>query len=271
MAHSYTPPLPPVWNRKIEHHWVEFKGGNGDLIRGYLAKPRGARKGPAIVQVHENIGVIPHRREVTRKLAEEGFTALTVDLYSRIGGRPPQDFKSPEERRQKAFLATFDEQAIPDLEAGCTYLKTLPEVDAGRIAAIGYCSGGGTLYGWVCGQNKSLKCAVVYYGNCDLAAASRPDGKDLNRIPLGSKLQIPVLVHHGDADQAVPLEKEKAMVAELKKSGQPVELHVYPGANHVFEDDTHPNYMKEPTVQAWTRTMEFLRRHLGDAKAAAAE
>jgi carboxymethylenebutenolidase len=271
MAHAYTPPLPPVWNRKIEHHWVEFAGGNGDLIRGYLAKPRGARKGPAIVLVHENIGVIPHRREVTRNLAEEGFTALTVDLYSRIGGRPPQDFKSPEERRQKAFLATFDEQAIPDLEAACAWLRTLPEVDGARIAAIGYCSGGGTLFGWVTGRNKSLKCAVVYYGSCDLPASCRPDGKPLDRIKAGSKLSIPLLVHHGDSDQAVPYEKAKAMVAELNKSGQPVEFHTYPGANHVFEDDTHPNFHKDSAVPAWARSMEFLKRHLGATKAAAAE
>jgi carboxymethylenebutenolidase len=271
MAHSYVPPLPPKWNRKIEHHWVEFAGGNGDLIRGYQAKPRGARKGPALVLVHENIGVIPHRREVTRKFAEEGFTALTVDLYSRIGGQPPQDYNTPEERRTKAFKATFDEQAIPDLEAACTYLKTLPEVDGERIAAIGYCSGGGTLYGWICGQNKSLKCAVVYYGSCDLPAACRPDGKELERIKAAAKLSIPLLVHHGDQDQAVPFEKAKAMVAALRTSGQPIEFHVYPGANHVFEDDTHPNFMKDPTVLAWQRSMEFLRRHLGVPKAQAAE
>jgi carboxymethylenebutenolidase len=271
MAHSYVPPLPPKWNRKIEHHWVEFPGGNGDLIRGYLAKPRGVRGGPAIVQVHENIGVIPHRRAATRHWADEGFTTLTVDLYSRIGGQPPQDFNSPEERRIKAFRATFDEQSIPDLEAACAYLRTLPEVDGARIAAIGYCSGGGTLYGWVCGNNKSLKCAVIYYGNCDLPAVCRPDNKELKRIDTAARLSVPLLVHHGDQDQAVAFDKAKAMVAALKTSGQPVEFHVYPGANHVFEDETHPNYHKDAAEPAWTRTVEFLRRHLGGVKRAAAE
>ena len=271
MAHSYVPPLPPKWNKKVEHHWVEFPGGNGDLIRGYFASPREVRGGPAVVLVHENLGIIPRRREAVRAFAEEGFTTLAVDLYSRIGGQPPQDYKTPEERRIKAFKATFDEQAVPDLEAGCAYLRTLPQVDASRIGALGYCSGGGTLYAWVCGNNKSLKCAVVYYGSVELGGASRPDGKDLNRMLTAPKLQVPLQVHQGDADKAVPLDKAKAMVAELKKSGQPVEFFEYAGADHAYEDATHPNHHKDAFAHTWTRTLEFLRRHLGEAKRAAAE
>ncbi len=271
MAHAYVPPLPPVWNRRIVHHWVEFPGGNGDTIRGYLAKPRDAKAGPAVVLVHENLGLIPRRREVTRAFADEGFTTLAVDLYSRIGGRPPQDFKTPEERRIKAFRATFDEQAIPDLEAGCAWLKTLPEVDPARIGAVGYCSGGGTLYGWVCGNNRSLKCAVVYYGSVSVGAVSRPDGKDLSRLAVAARLSIPLQVHHGAADQAVALDKAKEMVAALKTSGQPVAFFEYAGANHAYEDDTHPNHHKDATEQTWTRAIEFLRGHLGDARRAAAE
>jgi carboxymethylenebutenolidase len=261
-----------VWNKTIWHGWVEFPGGNGDPIRGYLAKPRAAKKGPAVVLVHENLGIIPRRREVVRHFADEGFTALAVDLYSRIGGRPPQDYKSPEERRTKAFKATFDEQAIPDLEAGCAYLKTLPEVDGSRIGAVGYCSGGGTLFGWICGQNKSLKCAVVLYGSVGLGGASRPDGRDLDRMAVASKLQVPLQDHHGTKDEAVPFDKAQAMLAELKKSGQPVEFFSYEGANHAYEDSTHPNFYKDAMEKTWVRSIEFLRRHLGGAaKAQAAE
>jgi carboxymethylenebutenolidase len=270
MAHSYQPPLPPRWNRNIRHGWVEFKSGADD-IRGYLARPRAAAKAPAIVLVHENIGVIPHRREVTRKLAEAGFGALTVDLYSRVGGQPPQDFKSPEERRQKAFLAANDEQAIGDLEAGCRYLKSLEGVDGARIGALGYCMGGGTLFAWMCGANQSVKAAVVYYGTANVAASSRPDGKALSRLAAASKLQVPLQVHHGEADQAVPFADAKALVEAIKKSGQPVEFFSYPGANHAFEDDTHPNYHAEATAKAWERMLAFFGRHLGTRKAAAAE
>jgi carboxymethylenebutenolidase len=268
MAHEYKPPLPPRWNKKIEHGWVEFRNG-ADELRGYRAMPRGIRGAPAIVLVHENIGIIPHRRAVVRRLAEEGFVALAVDLYSRIGGQPPQDYKNAEERRVKAFRATYDEQAIPDLEAGCAYLRSLPEVDGSRIAALGYCAGGGTLFGWICGHNRSIKCAVVYYGSCDVAAASRPDGKDLSRIAAASKLSVPLLDHHGEADQAVPFERAKAMAAALKASGKPVEFHSYPGANHAFEDETHPNFHKEATEAAWARSLAFLRRELGVKQAAA--
>jgi carboxymethylenebutenolidase len=270
MAHSYQPPLPPRWNKAIQHGWVEFRSGS-DEIRGYLARPRGGAKAPAIVLVHENIGVIPHRREVTRKLAAAGFAALTVDLYSRIGGQPPQDFKNAEERRQKAFLAANDEQAISDLEAGCRYLKSLAGVDGSRIGALGYCMGGGTLFAWMCGANQSVKAAVVYYGTANVAANARPDGKGLSRLAAASKLQVPLQVHHGEADQAVPFADAKALAEALKSSGQPVEFFSYTGANHAFEDDTHPNYHAEATAKAWERMLAFFGRHLGPRKAAAAE
>ena len=52
------------------------------------------------------------------------------------------------------------------------------------------------------------------------------------------------------------------MVAALKKSGQPVEAHVYPGADHAYHDDTHPHHHVEASALSWTRTLEFLNRHL---------
>jgi carboxymethylenebutenolidase len=85
------------------------------------------------------------------------------------------------------------------------------------------------------------------------------------------KLSIPLQVHHGDADRAVPLDKAKEMVAALKTSGQPVEYFEYPGADHAYEDNTHPNHHKDATEKTWTRAIAFLRRHLGEAKRAAAE
>src|ERR1700722_11732941 len=104
MPEAYIIPLPPRWERDLDCGWVEFKSGKDD-IRGYLAKPKGKRNLPGIVMVHENLGVIEHRQDVTRRLAKAGYATLTVDLYSRLGGWSPRDFTTPEERRNKAFKA----------------------------------------------------------------------------------------------------------------------------------------------------------------------
>ena len=254
-------PLPPKWEKDLDCGWVVFKSGNDD-IRGYFAKPKGRSGLAGMVMAPENLGVIEHRQDVTRRLAKAGYAVLTVDPYSRIGGQSPRDFKTPDERRLKAFLATADEQGVPDLQAACDYLAALPEVDEERIGAIGYCSGGGTLYAWICGNSRNLKAAVVFYGAPTVQARPAPTGKPLDRAVNAHKLQCPLLVHHGDADRAVKLDEAKRMVEALKKSGQPVEFHIYPGADHAYHDDSHPNHHVEAAALSWERTLEFLARHL---------
>lgn len=262
-------PLPPRWERDLDCGWVEYKSGADD-IRGYLAKPKGGHDLPGIVMLHENLGVIEHRQDVTRRLAKAGFVAVTVDLYSRIGGISPRDFKSHEERRIKACLANPDEQGVADAEATCRYLEARSDVDAARIGAIGYCSGGGTLYSWICGNSTNIKAAVAWYGTVVTGAESRADGKPLDRAERAHLLRCPLQVHHGDADRAVKLSEAQRMVEALKKSGQPIEAHVYPGADHAYHDDTHPNYHGQASGLSWTRTLAFLDRHLTLAPAARA-
>ena len=263
-------PLPPKWEKDVDCGWVVFKCGKDD-IRGYFAKPMGSANLPAIVMAPENLGVIEHRQDVTRRLAKAGYAALTVDPYSRIGGQSPRDFKTPDERRLKASLATPDEQYVSDLQAACDYLSTLPNVDRNRIGAIGYCSGGGTLYAWVCGRSRNISAAVVFYGAPLVQAEARADGRGLDRAADANKLQCPLLVHHGDADRAVKLDEAKRMVDALRTSTQPLEFYIYSGADHAYHDDSHPQYNAAAAVLSWERTLEFLARHLSSPTARAAQ
>jgi carboxymethylenebutenolidase len=264
MAPGWPMPLPPAWNRNIDCGWVEFKSGRDD-VRGYFARPKGGKNLTAIITVHENPGLIEHRQDVTRRIAEAGYASLTVDLYSRVGGRPPQDFKTPEERRSKAFLATPDEQSIPDLEAGCRYLEQSGLVDAGRIGAIGYCMGGGTMLAWIFGQTTRVKAAVAFYPTVVVPGPWRPDGKPLSRAAVAAQLTCPLQVHFGEADEAVKSADQRLLEDALKHARQPVEFYRYPATNHAFHDDTHPNYVGESARLAWQRAMQFLGRYLRDA------
>jgi carboxymethylenebutenolidase len=261
MAEVYIVPLPPRWERDLDCGWVEFKSGKDD-IRGYLAKPKGGRNLPGIVMIHENLGVIEHRQDVTRRLAKAGYAVLTVDLYSRIGGQSPRDFKTPEERRIKAFRAMPDEQVIPDLEAGCRYLEALDAaVDGKRIGTVGYCSGGGLLYGWVLGNSTNVKCAVVYYGTISMRPETRPDGKPLERIPQAGRLQCPIQIHQGETDRLI--DGARQMAAALKQTRHAVEFYSYPGADHAYDDNTHPAYHADASKLSWSRMLDFLGRHVG--------
>lgn len=266
MGPGWSMPLPPAWDRNVESGWVEFKSGKDD-IRGYFARPKRAKNLPAIITVHENLGIIEHRQDVTRRIAEAGFASLTVDLYSRIGGRPPQDFKSAEERRSKAFLATADEQAIPDLESACRYLEQNGVDDVGRVGAIGYCMGGGTMLAWIFGQTTRIKAAVAFYPTVIVPGAWRPDGKPLSRAAEAAKLTCPLQVHFGEVDEAVKSADQGLLEEALKLAPYPVEFYRYPETNHAFHDDTHPNFMKASAQLAWQRSMQFLSKYLKNVNA----
>jgi carboxymethylenebutenolidase len=265
MPHIF--PLPPRWDREVDCGWVEFPSG-GETIRGYFAKPKGAAGPlPGIVMVHENLGIIEHRQGATRRLADLGYVALTVDLFSRVGGRPPQDFTSADDRRRKAFVAARDEQAIPDLEAGCDYLEGLGIVDMARLGTLGYCMGGGTMLAWVCGQSTRIAAAVAFYPTAVVQPEWRLDGRPLSRVAVAPKLQCPLQVHFGEHDNAVPQPDQAALKDALGQAKPPVEFVVHPGADHAYDDDTHPNFHAEASRASWEQARAFFARHLGSAPA----
>ncbi|MBV9603993.1 MAG: dienelactone hydrolase family protein [Solirubrobacterales bacterium] len=232
----------------------------GDEIRGYLALPEAGGRSPALVMAHENLGVTEHRQDVTRRFAAAGFATLTVDLFSRAGG-PPTDFSSPEERRVKAFLQATDDQAVPDILAGLRYLRRIDAVDGSRAGTIGFCMGGGTSLVAAC-LGDAFKACVILYALPVLPGAYTEAGRELSRIAIAPALRCPLQGHFGEEDQVIPLRQVSALQTAAQQSGQPVEFHTYPGANHAYHDDTHPNYHADAAALSWDRAVASLRDHL---------
>ncbi|SOD99407.1 dienelactone hydrolase family protein [Blastococcus haudaquaticus] len=240
--------------------WVHFPSGE-DLVRGYLALPAQAGDLPLVITAHENLGVTVHRQEVTRRLAAEGFASLTVDMFSRVGGMPPQNFVDADDRRSKAFLAARDEVVVPDLQAGLEFAAELPEVDGARVGALGFCLGGGSVLAWAA-QTDDLAAVVSLYGIPVLPPEYSPTGSERSRLPLLAQLRAPVQFHFGGADEAIPADQIDALEAALPSSATPAELFRYEGAGHAYHDDTHPNHHAEAADLTWKRTVGFLREHL---------
>jgi carboxymethylenebutenolidase len=240
--------------------WVHFPSGD-DLVRGYLALPDDASGLPLVVTAHENLGVTAHRQEVTRRLAAEGFASLTVDMFSRVGGMPPQNFTDQEDRRSKAFLAARDELVVPDLQAGLEFAAGLPEVDGGRAGALGFCLGGGSVLVWAT-QTDDLAAVVSLYGIPVLPPEYSPTGAERSRLPLLAQLRAPVQFHFGGSDLAIASDQIDALEAALPTSATATELFRYAGAGHAYHDDTHPNHHAEAAALTWKRTVGFLREHL---------
>lgn len=117
---------------------VQFPSPDAALT-GYLTQPAGEGQFPVALVCHENRGLTEHIKDVTRRLAQRGYTALAVDLLSRAGGSSAMDSSAIPGVQGN----TSPEQFVEDFLSGWGYLKTLPAANAERVGMVGFCFGGG--------------------------------------------------------------------------------------------------------------------------------
>jgi len=211
-------------------------------IKGYLVRLKGNAKRPAVVVIHENRGLSPHIEDVARRAAVAGFVALAPDLLSVAGGTPPveDDARTLHTKTSKADIFQAALAAVPFMKshAGST----------GKVGAVGFCYGGGVVNSLAV-QSRDLGAAVAYYGQ-QAAAAQVPS------------ITAPLLLHYAELDKRINA-GIAAYEAALKANNKRYTLHMYPGVNHAFNNETTGRYNKAAADLAWSRTLEFFRQNLG--------
>jgi carboxymethylenebutenolidase len=213
-------------------------------IKGLLAIPKDATgKLPAVLVIHENRGLNPHIRDVTRRMALEGFVAFGADYLAPLGGTPADEEKA---REMIGTLKPDDQVAYS--QAALKALMAHPQGN-GKAGAMGFCWGGGAVNALAVAE-PSLAAGVAYYGR-------QPDAAD---VP---KITAPLMLHYAGLDERI-----NAGIADyeaaLKAAGKAYELHMYEGVNHAFNNDSNAaRYNKAAADLAWGRTVAFLRKHAG--------
>lgn len=244
---------------EVKSEWVEYSS-RGATIRAYLSVPAGTGPWPGIVMIHENPGMTEHRLDVARRLAGQGYIAITPDLYSRIGGKPPAG-GTDVERRQKIDIALPDDQVFDDLMNGYRYLKNRSETIQDRIALYGICMGGGKGFHTVC-RTDVFRCFVDFYGPIIVKAEVTPDGKERSYLLVAHSLSCPMQYHVGDQDVVCPPEHVAQLRELLQRHNKQAEFFIYPGAEHAFHDDSARRYHAEHARSSWDRALEFFQGHL---------
>lgn len=221
---------------------IEFPGPDG-AVKGYLAVPADASGAlPAILVIHENRGLNPHIRDVTRRFALEGFVAFGVDLLSRQGGTPPSDDDAAQ------LFQTIDREGIlADAVAAVAFLKD-HELTNGMVGAVGFCFGGG-MVGSLAVASPDLDAGVVYYGG-------QPPAEDVDQI------EARLMLHYAGLDERINAGIPEFQAA-LDAAGVDYQLFMYEGAQHAFNNDTsEARYDKAAADLAWQRTIDFFRETL---------
>lgn len=209
---------------------------------GYLVRPANATGPlPAILVIHENRGLNPHIRDVTRRAAKAGYVALGPDALYPLGGYPGNDDDGrtlQSERTREAMFADF--------VAGAEFLRAHQGVN-GNVGVTGFCFGG-AMANQLAVSLPWLKASVPYYGGWPAAEEA-------------AKLEVPLQIHLASDDPRVN-EGWVTYEAALKAAGKPYELHWYEGTQHGFHNDTTPRFNPEAAALAWSRTLDFFAQHL---------
>jgi carboxymethylenebutenolidase len=228
---------------RIKAEYLTYPSPQGTgTMRGYFARPAKAEgKLPGVLVIHENRGLNPYIEDVARRVAVEGYAAFAPDALTPDGGYP-----GDEDKARALFAKQDPKKRNEDLFAANDFLKTRPEC-SGRIGAVGFCFGG-TLVNLMAVRFPDLAAAVPFYG-------TQPNAADT------AKIKAPLLIHYADHDDRVNA-GWKPFEAALKANGVRYEMHMYPGTNHGFHNDTTPRYDEAAARLAWSRTLDFFRQHL---------
>jgi len=232
---------------KATYETVPSPQGNGS-IKGYLVRPVSAdtrnampTKLPGVIVVHENRGLNPHIEDIARRFALANFMAFAPDGLTSLGGFPGDDYQGGQ-----LFNKVDRNKMTEDMVAAARWLKARADC-TGKIAATGFCYGGGIANTLAVRLGSDIAAAAPFYGAVPMQGI--PD------------IKAAILVHHGALDTALAA-SWPAYDAALKTVGVPHEGYIYPGAVHGFNCDATPErYNKAAADLAWQRTIDWFNKY----------
>lgn len=227
---------------------VDYRDGD-TVLEGYLAYDAAVEgKRPGILIVHQWKGLGDYEKMRAKQLADLGYVAFALDMYGK-GIRP----KDREGAAEQALKYRGDRALMRSrANAGLEVLKNHPLVDPSRVAAIGYCFGGGAALE-LARSGADIAGVVSFHGNLDT-----PDPTDAKNI------RAKILVLHGADDPHVPPEQMLAFEKEMRDAGVDWQLNAYGGAVHSFTDpgagndpSTGSAYNEEADKRSWQAMKSF--------------
>ena len=222
---------------------IQFAGKAGNIF-AHLAKPRELKEAlPAIINIHENRGLVPHHKDMTRRFARAGFIGLGIDLLSRQGGT----HAFTDAQQAQAYGRTTEPERLEDMLSAIEYLKSEGFVRPERIGVTGFCAGGGNVF-LLAFNSKDLAAAAPFYGTPPLPI---PNMNDV----------CPLCVFMADVDPGtngnIP-----GMLTAINGARKSAEMHMWAGARHAFMNDTGAAYNATATCASWDILLAFFRREL---------
>ena len=219
-------------------------------MQAFVARPTEAGKYPGMMVLQEAFGVNGHIRDVTQRIAREGYVAIAPELFHRTA--PPgfevsyDNFAAVSPHTQ----AVTEAGATADVRAAFDWLQKQPQIMPERIGSIGFCMGGRISF--LACATVPLRAAVSFYG-ARIAPAL---------LPHSANLHGPVLFFWGGQDKHIGQDQIRAAVEACSRAGK-VYINVeFSDADHGFFCDARASYNPAAAKEAWSLTRSFLETHV---------
>jgi carboxymethylenebutenolidase len=220
---------------------ITFRGPRGRKLLGTWAAARQPRGG--VLVVHENRGLNDSIRSVAGRLAASGYSSLAIDLLSEEGGTGSF---ADEFEAMAALGAAPPSRFVADMKAGVTELRRrLPRK---KVAATGFCFGGGMVWLLLASREPRLAAAVPFYGPF-------PENGNLT----GSKAAV--LGIYAELDSRVNASRSAARAA-LRAAGLRNQIVTFPDVDHAFFNPTSSRYDRAAASAAYRRMLNWFGTHL---------
>jgi carboxymethylenebutenolidase len=197
-------------------------------------------EGPGVLVLPSWWGLNPFFMVLCDRLANEGFTAMALNYY---GGQVAETIPEAEAVREGMDRRETEKQALETFD-------WLVERTGGGAAVMGFSLGARSAYGILRARPDNLKGLVAFYG---VGGGRYAEAK------------APVVAHYAEEDEYGAHPKAaKKMQARLEEAGVAVNSYSYAGTRHWFFEEGCPQYNKEAAELAWERSLDFLKKVLGD-------
>ena len=222
-------------------------------MEAYEARPKDGGPRPAIIVIMEAFGVNKHIKDVTERIAREGYVAIAPDLYHR---EPERVVPYAELQKAVGIMNRLqDPKVMADVGAVISHLKSQNYVKPSALGVTGFCMGGRVTYLTAAHHNKDIKAAVSFYGG------GIPMG---NPSPLSrtGEINCPIHLFFGGKDPMIPQDHVAQVNKALTDNKRTFTMNVYPEAGHGFFCDERGSYHADSAKDAWEKFKSFFARHL---------
>jgi carboxymethylenebutenolidase len=237
-----------------EWHDLAVAGGT---MRAYVARPAGDQKAPSVIVLQEIFGVNAHIRDVTERVAAEGYVAIAPDYFWRTDPNMELEYNAAGAQRGMSNLKKLDaEQLLQDVKACLKFLQA-QTYTTGKVGTMGFCIGGHVAYLAAC--EEDITATASFYGGG--IASFRPGG-GAPTVALTTNIRGEILCLFGAKDKGITSDHVDTIRRALINGRIPYEVAVYPDADHAFFCDQRAMFHKVSRDDAWRKVKQFFARTL---------